>query len=218
MLERGNVFCTECGARVGVSCAGCGSLVSALWKQCAYCGRRLGSSDKLEARASQMALRRSRHAEEETRGTGASRPDAPDAEEAAAQSQGPASAAHGVSNVTAAEHNKKGQQLYEAGEVDRAIEEFKAAVELDANNASYHCNLAIAYDDAEQDDLALIEYETTLGLDPNDTTALLSLGYMYNENEEYDKAQAMFARVLNADPNSPEADEARASMRSQGNL
>jgi len=162
-----------------------------------------------------MALRRTGQAQQE-----ASQPEGPSPEvgESPAAQSVPASAAQATPSASAAEHNKKGQELYESGDVELAIREFKAAVELDPGNASYHCNLAIAYDDAEQDDLALIEYEATLGLDPDDTTALLSLGYMYNENEEYDKAQAMFARVLDADPNSPEADEARVNLRSQNNL
>ncbi len=163
-----------------------------------------------------MAFRRSRHSEEEATAADTSKADV--AVEATPYPAAMDSATPVAQNATAADHNKKGQELYEAGDVEPAIREFKAAVGLEPNNASFHCNLAIAYDDAEQDELALIEYETTLGLDPNDTTALLSLGYMYNENEEYDKAQAMFARVLDADPNSPEADEARVSLRSQGNL
>ena len=85
-------------------------------------------------------------------------------------------------------------------------------------NATYHCNLAVALDEADRDEEALIEYEKTLQLDPNDLTALLSLGYMYNENFEMEKAQEVWQRVLNVAPDSAEAQEVRDNLRHQEEL
>ncbi len=79
--------------------------------------------------------------------------------------------------VTAEEHNRRGQKSFENDDIEGAIREFESAVKMAPDNPSYHCNLAVAYDENEQDDLALAEYEKTLGIDPDDVTALLSLGY-----------------------------------------
>ncbi len=94
----------------------------------------------------------------------------------------------------------------------------RSAVGLDPENSSYHCNLAIAYDENEQDDKAFGEYDRTLQLNPNDLTALLSLGYMYNENDEVDKAQAAWRKVIQIDPNCAEANEAEENLRNQDKL
>ena len=45
-----------------------------------------------------------------------------------------------------AERNKSGVELLKQGKADKAIPEFKKAIELDPDNASVHLNLAYAYD------------------------------------------------------------------------
>jgi Flp pilus assembly protein TadD len=121
-------------------------------------------------------------------------------------------------NITAEQHNQRGRELFDSEDLEGAIREFQLAVEADPGNASYHCNLAVAYDEHEQDTEALAEYENTLRLDANDLTALLSLGYMYNENEEVDKAKESWNRVIQIAPDTAEAQEAQTNLDNLGKL
>jgi len=118
----------------------------------------------------------------------------------------------------AEQHNLRGRELFDAEDYTGAISEFQAAAQMEPSNASYHCNLGVAYDENDQDDLALAEYEKTLAIDPNDLTALLSLGYMYNETGDADKAKAAWNHILEVAPQSAEAQEAQENLRHQGDL
>lgn len=199
-------FCTECGSNLQQKCLACGMNVVSNWKYCAGCGRLLGSDrlDPAAVRAAQRRLQEVREMEEE-RAT-------------PAESQPQPSSTVVTSASTAEDYNKRGRELFENGDNVGAINAFKMAVQLEPGNASYHCNLAVAYDENEQDDMAFDEYTKTLEIDPNDLTALLSLGYMYSENEEADKAQAVWNKVVQLAPNSAEAQEARDNLRHQQDL
>jgi Flp pilus assembly protein TadD len=124
----------------------------------------------------------------------------------------------GTPQDRAAKHNQKGRELFESGDLEEAISEFKNAIILDPENASYHCNLAIAYDENEQDAEALAEYLKAIALDPNDLQALLSLGYMYSEDDETEKANEVWNRILEIAPASAEAQEVKENMRHQEEL
>lgn len=185
-------FCPHCGALLMKRCASCNATIVEGWAFCTSCGREIGSS-YIDARAGRLRER---------------------IDSSEGRKRDYDAAISGSSQATNAEgHNKHGQELFEGGNLDAAIDEFKAAVAMDQNNASYHCNLAIAYDENEQDDLALIEYEKTLELDPNDVNALLSLGYMYNEREDKEKAEAVWNRVLSVAPESAEAQEVKENLK-----
>ena len=89
---------------------------------------------------------------------------------------------------------------------------------MEPENAGYHCNLAVAYDECDRDAEALVEYQKTLQLKPDDLTALLYLGYMYSENDEFDKAQQYWGQILRIAPDSAEAQEVQQNLRHQGEL
>lgn len=194
------LFCRQCGAVLGVSCAGCGSAVVPGDRHCRTCGRLLGSPDAAAARAV-----RNRAADIQERQTAPAQPEPQEAQPS-----------EPVSDAEA--HNRRGRELFEQEDFEGAIREFQAAVSLDPGNASYHCNLAVAYDENDQDDLALGKYEKTLELDPNDLTALLSLGYLYSENEQPEWAKQVWDRILQIAPTSPEAQEVQDNLRHQGQL
>lgn len=176
---RNQAFCTECGRLLIVQCAACGAPISGNWKFCAHCGRDL-NSDKVDIRTANRVRERL--------GTVTD----------ALQSQG----------NDAEVHNKRGLELFQNEDYEAAVEEFRAALDIEPNSASYHCNLAVALDEMDNDEEALLEYELALKLDPNDPTALLSLGYMYNENEELAKAEEVWRHLVEIAPNTAEAREA----------
>ncbi len=200
-------YCTQCGSLRQTSCVACGARIIADYRHCGNCGRLLGS-DRLDAgaaRAAQRRLQEMRTANQEV-ATNSRTEDEEYHPPVIAQ------------NLSAEEHNQRGRELFEDEDIDAAIEEFRRAAAMQPDNASYHCNLAVALDENEEDDEALSEYETTLRLDPKDLTALLSLGYMYNEGGVAETAQKYWNRVLEIAPDSPEAQEVRDNLRHQENL
>ena len=214
-ISRWMHFCTECGSILTQTCANCGSAVIEGWKYCPGCGRQLGTG-YVNPRTAVARHIQSRLSEAEAGAPKAEPSIAAMGAQAPQVTVGPA--APEDASKAAEQHNHRGRELFENEDVEGAIREFKAAVELDPGNASYHCNLAVALDESEQDGEALAEYENTLRLDPNDLTALLSLGYMYNENEEIDKAKEVWNRVLEIAPDSAEAQEAQTNLSNQQQL
>ena len=202
-VQRWMRYCTGCGSILEQACLACGSAIISSWKHCANCGRLLGS-DRLDPRAAMNAQRRLHEFHESQ--SQQSETVEPQPEPAA------------PSQMVAEDYNKRGMQFFEDGDVEKAISEFKMAVEIEPDNASYHCNLAVAYDENDQDDSAFAQYFKTLELDPKDLTALLSLGYMYNEHDEQSKAQEAWSKILAIAPDSAEAQEVRENLRHQEQL
>ena len=213
-VQRWFTYCTDCGSILRQSCAACGAVVSEHWRHCANCGRQLGSAyidpRGNVARRIQERLRSAEQTREQpiSSAIGGSTPSV----------QPPAAEPKATAADAADIHNQRGRELFEDGDTEGAIREFRAAIAADPNNASYHCNLAIAYDDNDQDEEALAEYERTLQLDPNDLTALLSLGYMYNENDQPERAEEYWSKILEIAPDSAEAQEVRENLRHQEEL
>lgn len=203
-------YCRECGSVLVVTCAACGGRIMPEDKHCRYCGRLLGT-DRMDPAMARSAARR--FADMQARQTTPELPRAQDAE--ADSAEAPVTEAP----VSEAErHNRLGRKLFEQEDTQEAIEEFRLAVGLEPRNPLYHCNLAVAYDEVDEDDLALAEYEKTLELEPNDLTALLSLGYMYNEHDDPDKAKQSWDKILQIAPLSAEAQEVQENLRHQGQL
>ncbi len=202
----GTTYCTSCGTILRQQCLVCGAAVVDGWKHCGFCGRMLGS-DRVDPHGSQAAQRRLREIRDihEASQESGNPPDAPKPTEPAP-------------TKTAETHNAHGLELLESEDYDGAIAEFRQAVALEPNNASYRYNLAVAFDEADRDDEALGEYQSALQLDPHDTGTLLALGYMYSENDDSDKAILMWKRVIEVAPGSADAQEADNNIRNQGSL
>ena len=181
---RNQTFCTQCGMLLIVQCASCGAPISEGWAYCAHCGREL-NSDRVDIRTANRVKERMANVSDTVSDRG--------------------------TNAEAC--NNRGLEYFQNEEYTSAIEEFRSAIRMDSENASYHCNLAVALDEDDQDEEALREYELTLDLQPNDTTALLSLGYMYNENEEYAKAEEVWRRLVSVAPNTAESKEALDNLK-----
>ncbi|MCE5198840.1 MAG: zinc ribbon domain-containing protein [Armatimonadota bacterium] len=193
-------YCPECGSVQRQSCIACGAQVVDSWKYCVGCGRLLGSNrlDPQAARAAQSRLQALHDADEER---------SQQTESAPVESVTSAPA------TTAEDFNKRGLEFFEAGDNSGAIREFRAAVQMEPQNPSYRCNLAVALDEDDQDEAAFEEYTRTLELDPKDLTALLSLGYLYSENSDQENARSAWNKVIQISPDGAEAQEARENLR-----
>lgn len=186
-------YCPQCGTSLTKKCMSCGGSVVPGWPRCRYCGREIGSVQDASYLATRVANRQQ-------------------------QAPSPQSSESSSQVASAAEHNARGAQLFEQDRAEEAIVEFRMATELDPENSSYHCNLAVVYDDVEQDDEARKEYERALEINPQDRTALLYLGYIMNESNEPERAAELWAKLTQIAPGTPEAEEAAQNMRAQGQL
>ena len=204
-IQFGASFCSECGSMIAHRCVACGAMIAPHWKYCPGCGRLLGS-DKVDAGTARSMRTRLKGIRDSLRGQGA--------EGEPADSQPPSPAA----DLTAEQHNSRGRELFDGERVEEAMREFEVAASLDPSNPSYHCNLAVAYDESGRDEDALEEYERALELDPNDLTALLSLGYMYSERDDFEKARSTWSKILTIAPDSAEAQEVRGNIKHQEQL
>lgn len=199
-IHWGAAFCSDCGSLIAQRCAACGSMIAPGREYCTACGRQLGSDrvDAGVARSMSTRLRSARESVMDSAEAGASEPvDSPRALSPAEQ------------------HNTRGRELFEDEQIEDAIVEFEEAVRQEPSNASYRCNLAVAYDEAGRDDDALKEYKQAIKLDPEDLTALLSLGYLYSEKEDFENARATWSKILVIAPDSAEAQEARDNIKNQ---
>lgn len=204
--ERANsavmTYCVHCGRSLSPKCAECGAPVVPGYSRCRYCGRSIGSDEGTMGRDFRGHVQRMRQEEEqETNATAIADEPEPVEEES-----------------MAAKHNAKGARLFDEEKTEEAIEEFRRAVVLEPNDGSYHCNLAVAYDEVDQDEDARREYERALELNPDDTTALLYLGYMLNENADPKRAAELWRRLIEIAPGTPEAEEAQQNLRAQESL
>ncbi len=191
-------YCPQCGTAVSDKCVSCGAAIIEGWPRCRYCGREIGSMEGVTARGIRTAVAQAQAATA-TLSTSEVRTDE-------------------SSKSPGAKQNARGAELFDKESFEEAIEAFRQAVILEPNNASFHCNLAVAYDELDQDEDARREYERTLELNPNDTTAMLYLGYMLNENDEHERAAKLWRRLISAAPGSPEAEEAAQNIRAQEEL
>ncbi len=86
-----------------------------------------------------------------------------------------------------------------------AQEEFKRAIELDANNANAHHTYALYLAALRRYDEASAEMQRTLELDPLAPLANSNLGSIYWSSHDFDRAIQQLKRALEIDPNFSDA-------------
>jgi tetratricopeptide (TPR) repeat protein len=89
----------------------------------------------------------------------------------------------------AQKHFRKGFEYQNAGNSEKAIEEYKKALELNPNLAQAHTNLGAVYLGQESYDLAIQHFKRVMELNYYDTKAHYNLGLAYLYKGEVEKAQ-----------------------------
>jgi tetratricopeptide (TPR) repeat protein len=89
----------------------------------------------------------------------------------------------------AEKHFKQGFGYQDKGDLDKAIEEYKKAIELNPNYLQAHMNLGAAYIGQKKYDQAIDEFNTVVKLNYYYGTAHYNLGYVYLLKDEKGKAQ-----------------------------
>ena len=118
--------------------------------------------------------------------------------------------------LEAREHLNQGVQAYTAKKYDEAVEEFKAAVELDPELIDAYLYLATAYriqfvplspspENLRKGQQAIATFEQVLGMDPKNTTAMANIADIYRNMNEPEKSKQWYRNLMDADYDKAEA-------------
>lgn len=100
--------------------------------------------------------------------------------------------------------NISADKLYQYGDIDGAIEEFKKALAVDPENVNVHNSLGVCYGVQGESDLAIDAFETAIRLDPTDVMATFNLGLAHIKQGDREKALELFLEALELDEDNPE--------------
>ena len=86
------------------------------------------------------------------------------------------------------EHLTKGNEYFDKGMYDKAIEEFNKAIEINPNDANAYNNRGFAYGMIGNLDQAIEDYNKAIEINPKLAEAYHDRGVAYFGKKEYDKA------------------------------
>ena len=92
--------------------------------------------------------------------------------------------------------NISGDKLYENGDLQGAIDEFKRAILIDSSNVNVHNSLGVCYGLQGEYESAIKEFKTVASLDPGEYMAMFNLGLVHLMKKQPERALEFF---LNAD-------------------
>lgn len=93
--------------------------------------------------------------------------------------------------------NISGDRLYDEGEYQKAIDEYKTALKLDPANANLHNSLGVCYGVTGEFDSALTQFKEAMALDTEEALAHYNAGLVHLLLDERDKARAHLLDVDN---------------------
>ncbi len=95
------------------------------------------------------------------------------------------------------------------GNLEKAVEKFKLAIEILPRRVDGYKNLAYTYTQLQQDSLAIDTYKQAIQIDPNDMELHIFLGILYYRNKMYEESISAFQPILEkGDPRSKSYSEA----------
>ncbi len=98
-------------------------------------------------------------------------------------------------------HNNLGDYYGRQGNLKRAVEEFKIAIQLNPNYGDAYHNLANTYQQMGETDKAIENYQTALSFNPNLWQSHQSLGTIYFIiQEEFELAKQEFEKAIKINP------------------
>ena len=95
--------------------------------------------------------------------------------------------------------NISGDKLYQAGDVEGAMNEFRMALTLDKDNVNVHNSLGVCYGIKQDLDNALNQFKTAIRLAPKEIMAIYNAGYVYFLKKEYSTALDYFLKAERID-------------------
>ena len=100
--------------------------------------------------------------------------------------------------------NISADKLYQYGDIDGAIDEFKRALAVDPQNVNVQNSLGVCYGVQGKLDLAVDAFETAIRLDPEDVMATYNLGLAHLKQGDREKALGLFVQAHSLDGDNPE--------------
>jgi len=100
--------------------------------------------------------------------------------------------------------NISADKLYQYGDIDGAIEEFRRALAVDLQNVNVRNSLGVCYGVQGKLDLAIDAFETAIRLDPEDVMATYNLGLAHLKQGDGQKALSLFLKAHSLDGDNPE--------------
>jgi tetratricopeptide (TPR) repeat protein len=124
--------------------------------------------------------------------------------------------AAGCNQLKARDQLNKGVQAYKAAQYQRAIENFKRAIELDPKLINARLYLATAYAnqfmpgvESEENmrigQQAIAEFEKVLEMDANNASSVAGIANLYLNMNKFDEAKKWYQKQIQLDPSNPEA-------------
>ena len=77
---------------------------------------------------------------------------------------------------------------------------YKSAIASNPNDQSLYFNLALSYQDIEDDENAAIQYQKAVKIDPADYKSLNNLGTIYLKKNELQKAEESYLNSITVNP------------------
>ncbi|MGH9538905.1 MAG: tetratricopeptide repeat protein, partial [Terriglobales bacterium] len=109
-------------------------------------------------------------------------------------------------------HAALGESYFMSGKVEKAIEEFKALIELDPSARSY-AFMGLSYRHLGRFDEARKYFQEGLKLDPRNASCLFNMGYIEGRQGNQAAAELLFEKALQSNPNYSEALLELANLR-----
>ena len=91
--------------------------------------------------------------------------------------------------------NISGDKLYDQGEIQGAIAEFKKALEMDPSNVNVHNSLGVCYGLQGDYNEAIEEFKSAVSLEPEEYMALYNLGLVHMLTAQPDRALELFLKA-----------------------
>ncbi|MDY6953832.1 MAG: tetratricopeptide repeat protein [Thermodesulfobacteriota bacterium] len=109
-----------------------------------------------------------------------------------------------ITTFDAVSLNISADKLYQYGDIDGAIEEFKKALAVDPQNVNVLNSLGVCYGVQGKLDLAIEAFEGAIHLEPEDVMATFNLGLAHLRQGDQERALALFLDAHGIDGDNPE--------------
>ncbi|TYT76175.1 tetratricopeptide repeat protein [Desulfobotulus mexicanus] len=110
-----------------------------------------------------------------------------------------------LANFDAVTLNISGDEAYQEGRMDEAVEEYGAALRLDPENANVLNSLGVCFGVIQDYEKALDAFRRSHAADPKEAMAVYNQGLIHEMQGERQKAKECFEKALNLSPESFES-------------
>ncbi len=95
---------------------------------------------------------------------------------------------------------EKAQEYFHRRQWLPALDELRAAIDINPHNAAWHFNAGLILDELQRHEEAALSYRHAHSLDPNDVQCLNHLGVALHRTGQFDDAIEAFAKIQSIEP------------------